>query len=154
MKVLMLGWELPPHNSGGLGTACYQLCKSLAKQNVSIEFVLPYEADHGIDFMEITAAQPQGVASIVRSGIAYDSYKYTLADGTEEWFGIYDQQQLYEQAVAEIIQGKEFDIVHAHDWLTFGPLCASSKSRAFRSFCTSIRSIRSGRQPARQSAGA
>ena len=115
----MLGWELPPHNSGGLGTACYQLCKSLAEKNVSIEFVLPYEADHGIDFMEITAAQPQGVASIVRSGIAYDSYKYTLADGTEEWFGIYDQQQLYEQAVAEIIQGKEFDIVHAHDWLTF-----------------------------------
>ena len=29
MKILMLGWELPPHNSGGLGTACYQLCKAL-----------------------------------------------------------------------------------------------------------------------------
>jgi len=27
----MLGWELPPLNSGGLGVACYQLSKSLSK---------------------------------------------------------------------------------------------------------------------------
>lgn len=119
MKVLMLGWELPPYNSGGLGTACYQLCKSLSKKDVDIDFILPYKAEHGIDFMNITAAQPAGVASILRSGIAYDSYKYTLESGSEEWFGIYDQQQLYEQAVVSLVKDKEFDIVHAHDWLTF-----------------------------------
>lgn len=119
MKVLMLGWELPPYNSGGLGTACYQLCKSLSKKEVDIDFILPYKAEHGIDFMNISAAQPQGVASILRSGIAYDSYKYTLDSGSEEWFGIYDQQQLYEQAVVNLVKDKEFDIVHAHDWLTF-----------------------------------
>ena len=119
MKVLMLGWELPPFNSGGLGTACYQLCKSLAKKDVDIDFILPYKAEHGIDFMNITAAQPQGVSSILRSGIAYDSYKYTLDSGSEEWFGIYDQQQLYEQAVVSLVKDKQFDIVHAHDWLTF-----------------------------------
>ncbi len=119
MKVLMLGWELPPYNSGGLGTACYQLCKSLAKKDIDIDFILPYEAEHGIDFMTVSAAQPQGVSSIVRSGIAYDSYKYTLETGSEEWFGIYDQQQLYEQAVVDLVKDKEFDIVHAHDWLTF-----------------------------------
>jgi len=115
----MLGWELPPHNSGGLGTACLQLCKSLAKHDLDIEFVLPYEADHGIDFMTITAATPQGIVSVVRSGIAYDSYKYTREDGSEAWLNIYDQQELYEKAVASMIEGKEFDIVHAHDWLTF-----------------------------------
>ncbi len=119
MKILMLGWELPPHNSGGLGIACYQLCKALSKQDLDIEFVLPYEADHGIDFMDITAAHPQGVTTVIRSGIAYDSYKYILADGTEEWLNIHDQQQLYEHAVARIVEEKEFDIVHAHDWLTF-----------------------------------
>ena len=120
MKVLMLGWELPPHNSGGLGTACYQLCKALAKNDsISIDFVLPYQADHGIDFMDITAAKPQGIATILRSGIAYDSYKYVLEDGSEEWLNIFDQQQLYEHAVAQIAGQKEFDIVHAHDWLTF-----------------------------------
>jgi glycogen(starch) synthase len=119
MKVLMLGWELPPHNSGGLGTACYQLCKALSRHDLDLEFILPYKAEHGIDFMDITAAQPQGVASVLRSGIAYDSYKYILEDGSEEWMNIFDQQQLYEHAVAGMVHGKEFDIVHAHDWLTF-----------------------------------
>lgn len=119
MKVLMLGWELPPHNSGGLGVACYHLCKALAKKGVDIEFVLPYHADHGIDFMTITAASPQGVRVILRSGIAYDSYKYITEDGREEWHNIYDQQAMYELAVQQIVQGREYDIIHAHDWLTF-----------------------------------
>lgn len=115
----MLGWELPPHNSGGLGTACLQLCKALSKRDIDIEFVVPYKADHGIDFMKVSAATPQGVASVIRSGIAYDSYKYILDDGTEEWLNIYDQQELYEHAVGQMVEGREFDIVHAHDWLTF-----------------------------------
>ena len=115
----MLGWELPPHNSGGLGIACYQLCKSLSKKDLDIEFVVPYRADHGIDFMNITAAQPQGVSEVIRSGIAYDSYKYVLNDGSEEHIDIYGQVQLYEHAVAKLVETTEFDIVHAHDWLTF-----------------------------------
>jgi len=114
----MLGWELPPHNSGGLGMVCLQLCKALSKRDVAIEFVLPYEADHGIDFMAITSATPQGVASVIRSGIAYDSYKYIKEDGSEEWLNIYDQQELYEKAVEKLVDEKDFDIVHAHDWLT------------------------------------
>ncbi|HTB48865.1 MAG TPA: glycosyltransferase family 4 protein [Verrucomicrobiae bacterium] len=119
MKILMLGWELPPHNSGGLGIACYQLCKALSSQNVDIEFILPYQADHGIDFMKVTAAHPQGVTEILRSGIAYDSHKYIMADGSEAWLNIHDQQQLYEHAVVKLVEDREFDIVHAHDWLTF-----------------------------------
>jgi glycosyltransferase involved in cell wall biosynthesis len=118
MKVLMLGWELPPHNSGGLGVACYQLCKAMAKKNVDIEFILPYFADHKIDFMRVTAASPQGVKSIISSGIAYDSYKYILEDGSEEYVNIHDQQKMYEYSVAQLVKGREFDIVHAHDWLT------------------------------------
>lgn len=119
MKILMLGWELPPHNSGGLGIACYQMCRALSKQGVDIEFILPYQAEHDIGFMEVTAAHPQGVAQVIRAGIAYDSYKYTMEDGSEQWMGIHEQQQLYEHAVAELVEEKEFDIVHAHDWLTF-----------------------------------
>jgi glycogen(starch) synthase len=119
MKVLMLGWELPPHNSGGLGVACYQLCKSLSKLDVDIEFVVPYEADHGIDFMAITAANPQGVKSVIQSGIAYDSYKYVMADGSEEWHGVFDQQSMYEVAVDRLTSAQSYDIIHAHDWLTF-----------------------------------
>lgn len=42
MKVLMFGWEFPPHISGGLGTACYGLTKGLAEfKDVSVIFVVP-----------------------------------------------------------------------------------------------------------------
>lgn len=115
----MLGWELPPHNSGGLGVACYNLCKALAKRNVAIDFILPYQADHGIDFMNVSAAMPHNVTEVIKAGIAYDSYKYILADGREEWHNIADLQQLYEIAVGRFVAGREYDIIHAHDWLTF-----------------------------------
>ena len=47
MKVLMFGWEFPPNNRGGLGTACYGLTKGLSKNNVDILFVLPKQCvDH------------------------------------------------------------------------------------------------------------
>jgi glycogen synthase len=41
MKVLMFGWEFPPHISGGLGTASYGLTKALLKTGVEIIFVVP-----------------------------------------------------------------------------------------------------------------
>lgn len=42
MKVLMFGWEFPPHISGGLGTASYGLTKGLyAIGGVEITFVVP-----------------------------------------------------------------------------------------------------------------
>ena len=46
MRILMLGWELPPHNCGGLGVACYQMSKALAAHGVDIDFVVPYAAEH------------------------------------------------------------------------------------------------------------
>lgn len=69
--------------------------------------------------MQVTAARPQGVSEVVRAGSAYDSYKYIYHDGHEEWHDIYSQQRLYEKAVAQLVPGKAFDIIHAHDWLTF-----------------------------------
>ena len=42
MKILMFGWEFPPHISGGLGTACYGLTKGLAElKDVDVTFVVP-----------------------------------------------------------------------------------------------------------------
>ena len=42
MKVLMFGWEFPPHISGGLGTACYGLTKGMSKiKDIDIVFVVP-----------------------------------------------------------------------------------------------------------------
>jgi glycogen(starch) synthase len=118
MKILMLGWELPPHNSGGLGVACYQLCEALSKKGFDIEFVLPYTAQHDIDFMSINAAHPQDVEAVIKAGIAYDSFKYVKHTGEVEWVDLFGQSAIYEQAVERIVELAEFDVIHAHDWLT------------------------------------
>ncbi len=119
MKILMLGWELPPHNSGGLGVACYQLCKALSKKGADIDFVLPYTAEHDIDFMRINAAYPQDVEAVIKAGIAYDSFKYVKTDGETEWIDLFGQSAIYEKAIERIVEVAEFDVIHAHDWLTF-----------------------------------
>jgi len=41
MRVLMFGWEFPPHISGGLGTACFGITKGLTRLGEEIIFVLP-----------------------------------------------------------------------------------------------------------------
>lgn len=41
MKVLMFGWEFPPHISGGLGTACLGITGGLAENDVEVLFVVP-----------------------------------------------------------------------------------------------------------------
>lgn len=129
MKVFMLGWELPPHNSGGLGVACYQLCKALSEKGADIEFVLPYTASHDVDFMQVKAAHPQDVETVLKAGIAYDSFKYIKHTGEIAWLDTFGQSALYEEAVERMVELAEFDIIHAHDWLTFrAALRAKEKS--------------------------
>ena len=41
MRVLMFGWEFPPHIAGGLGTACEGIVKGLAYNGVDVLFVMP-----------------------------------------------------------------------------------------------------------------
>ena len=41
MRVLMLGWEFPPNQSGGLGTACYGITRALLRKGTDVLFVLP-----------------------------------------------------------------------------------------------------------------
>ena len=45
MRVLMFGWEFPPHVSGGLGVACEGLVRGLLEIGTDVTLVLPREAD-------------------------------------------------------------------------------------------------------------
>ncbi|HRQ86616.1 MAG TPA: glycosyltransferase family 4 protein [Candidatus Saccharibacteria bacterium] len=111
----MLGWELPPHNSGGLGVACYYLSKALAKTGAIIEFVVPYTASHdGIDFMTVRYATSD--TPDWRQGLgAYDS-GYISDDG--DGASIRSLQKQYIEFVEQLIENEQYDVIHAHDWLT------------------------------------
>ena len=38
-KILMFGWEFPPHNSGGLGVACQGIARALVRSGHDLHFV-------------------------------------------------------------------------------------------------------------------
>lgn len=122
MKILMLGWELPPHFSGGLGVACYNLSKALAMQGSRIDFVVPYKATHPeIGFMKVHSAT--GLSPAKRNGLGvYDSDKViskslSAADANDlkDMRGV---QKRYTQFVCKLIKQVKPDVIHAHDWLT------------------------------------
>ncbi len=122
----MLGWELPPHNSGGLGVACYQLCKHLASEGVEIDFVVPYTDTHeDVDFMNVLPAIPYP-AKVMQSllGGAYDSQrieKWREGGGSAEGLpgSLREQQFRYGAYVRQLTSQKHYDVIHAHEWLTY-----------------------------------
>jgi len=107
IRVLMFGWELPPTISGGLGTACYGLCKALAlSKELSISFVLPREImDEHISFVKLISipACSSGTDSLPKPyGLNMLNAVQAYADRVE----------------TEINCLTPFDIIHVHDWLT------------------------------------
>ncbi len=124
MKILMLGWELPPYHLGGMGIACYQLCKALARRDVDIEFILPYSAEHKIDFMAVKAASdlPPDVARAL--GGIYGSQHFS-GQIPKDFPNVADPRTDYTEGVLKLVEEQEFDVIHAHDWLTFRAAAAA-----------------------------
>jgi len=120
MKILMLGWELPPHNSGGLGVACYHLSKAMAIEGASIDFVVPYSAKHdSIDFMKVHSAT--SISPLERYGMgAYESrfVKHDPEGDLGELKDIRGVQRQYTRYVEDLVEKQDFDAIHAHEWLT------------------------------------
>lgn len=124
IKVLMFGWELPPFNSGGLGVACYGLAKALADKDVEITFVLPRRIAVTCDFMHIIFAsdlKPFPKQWDQQITYTYPAlYKTILPDTQNSIYASLLEEVLYYGSVAELIASNEsFDIIHAHDWLSF-----------------------------------
>ena len=74
MRVLMFGWEFPPHIAGGLGTACEGIVKGLAHNGVETLFVMP----------SASGDEDQSATTIINaSDVAVD----TLSSTVDEFLG-------------------------------------------------------------------
>ncbi|MDR3363089.1 MAG: glycosyltransferase family 4 protein [Desulfovibrio sp.] len=88
MRILMLGWEFPPHISGGLGTACYGMTQALSKKGAEIIFVLPrISADGQNNFLRLESASGTQVSEAVnkrvmmaRQDIWQDNVRFITVD--------------------------------------------------------------------------
>ena len=144
MRVLMFGWEFPPLNSGGLGTACYGITKALSKQSVQITFVLPStQSNINTDYMRFIIAKDNNVHDFSFDGFSIkhinslltpyqnpESYNKTISD-KKAILSILGQENIlygqnlfleilrYASAASSIAHQEEFDIIHCHDWMTF-----------------------------------
>ena len=121
LKVLMFGWELPPFNSGGLGVACYGLSKALSK-NVDITFVLPRKVEVDAKFLKLLFANNIKVTVIdspLRPYLTPGEYTRLEEDVTLYGHNLFAEVKRYAMEARKIAEKEDFDIIHAHDWLSF-----------------------------------
>lgn len=118
MKVLMFGWEFPPHISGGLGTACYGLTKGLCSFNdVEVVFVVPKkfgDEDHSnvtiLGAGEIPVIQKQLQFQDADSKVSYYELNSDLIPylGTSEFYELKSKLLSEEKRLFEITPEGKF----------------------------------------------
>ncbi|MCL4312446.1 MAG: glycosyltransferase family 4 protein [Candidatus Thermoplasmatota archaeon] len=104
MKVAVIGWELPPAFSGGLGIHTSNIFSIIGKM-IPTDIYLP---DMGYSF----SGYPFNIRTVqVTRGIAGGSYSH-VTNFTE---AVDD----YNQKVVENFRPDGVSVVHCHDWITF-----------------------------------
>ena len=145
LKVLMFGWEFPPTNTGGLGTACYGLTKGLAQNGVEITLVLPQASmnmNSQPDFLKIRNAgsiQEKLKIKTVKSALTpymgsseYEQHlaRMAKATGQKPIYGsnLFEEVERFAIQAEAIAKEEEFDIIHSHDWMTYKAGIAAKKA--------------------------
>ncbi|RLG18453.1 glycosyltransferase family 1 protein [Nanoarchaeota archaeon] len=106
----MIGWELPPFSTGGLGTHCYSLTKRLSKY-VSIFFTMPNRKGvPSYDFMEIIPIPSPSLG--VGVYVTADHKVHYMSDWIPHIIDVYAKE------IVKAVKNIDFDLIHSHDWLT------------------------------------
>ncbi|AEB76549.1 glycosyltransferase family 4 protein [Clostridium botulinum] len=105
MKILMLSWEYPPKNVGGLSNHVYHLAHSLASIGHEI---------HIITCQEGTAPIKENSNGVLVHRV--EPYKIPTDDFVK-WI-MQLNFAMIEEGIRLIKEEGKFDILHAHDWLS------------------------------------
>ncbi|MBW7944303.1 glycosyltransferase family 4 protein [Patescibacteria group bacterium] len=161
-RVFMVGWEYPPHNSGGLGVACEGLTQALAEANTQIFFTLPYRFPATVSHMQLIACQnPEEIEAVLRgSGPPLLSYSPGLSPSLN--FATKDSLELATLPQSEIEQRvnyyadqvlqvgsqlrRKYDLIHAHDWMAF-PAAMKLQEKVKKPFIAHVHSTEMDRIP-------
>lgn len=134
IRVLMFGWEFPPMNDGGLGVACFGLTKALARHNIEILLVLPRHPGKEYNFLKLIPLNVKTVFinSPLKEYATSASYKQDygqLPKNHSAMYGrnLFDEVWRYTECAKRIAREYEFDIIHAHDWMTYQAAIAAKE---------------------------
>lgn len=127
MRVLTFGWEFPPYNSGGLGVACKGLVTALSGRGLDVLFVLPKKIPTNEEPFQILFATE---GSLTRKEVQSELYPYIGSAHVSEKTkkskrsavikgSLIDKVKQYGEAAKDIAREEDFDLIHAHDWLSF-----------------------------------
>ena len=142
MRVLMFGWEFPPYISGGLGVACEGLVRGLLELETEVVLVLPDRAaateTPGLRVISSSAGADASGArrtllrlrrlpSLLKPYLTeflYEEERREAQRSGAAFLGNYGpnlprEVLRYGAAAAAIAARESFDVIHAHDWLTF-----------------------------------
>jgi len=139
----MFGWEFPPHNSGGLGVACEGLVKGLMQHDISVTFVLPKRLNHSpleTEHLKMVFADscddpllkklkirtidsplsPYMTSHAYSKLIEEERIRLKLSDENMYYSSdLYGEVLRYAALARKIALSEDFDVIHAHDWLSF-----------------------------------
>ena len=104
----MIGWEYPPFKAGGLATHCYGLTRSLADNNVNIDFYMPKTKNN--------VSSDKTNLNIKEIG-EVDIFPYDRPDNKDLTGGFFEKVYRYNDLVVSRVKGN-YDLIHCHDWLT------------------------------------
>jgi len=152
----MIGWEYPPNNSGGLGVACKGMTQALAVANNQIYFTLPYNCPHCVSHMTIlscfdpawkeTNKAPFNAYSSARKALdkKLDASQLRALPESE----LEQKVDAYAKLVAQKARklGHDFDVIHAHDWMSF-PAAMQVKKASGKPMVTHVHSTEWDRIP-------
>ncbi|MDP3645981.1 MAG: glycosyltransferase family 4 protein [bacterium] len=133
-RILMFGWEFPPFNSGGLGVACLGLTRALSRLGTEVIFVMPKKLDITSPWAKIVFADPmstdrQGGLEIATRAVNIALSPYVTSKSYLRGRGVSDSiygRDLLSEVMRYALMGgviareEVFDVIYAHDWLSFG----------------------------------
>lgn len=123
LHVLMVGWEFPPHHSGGLGVHSYELTRELTELGHRVTFLTPFPGPF-TEVTGVTFVTPSAPAGAV--GAPPGTYDRVLEpDGR-----VADAVTAYNDWIREQATTAPVDVVHVHDW--FGTVGAAGLAARLR----------------------
>ena len=117
MRVLMFGWEFPPHIAGGLGTACEGIVKGLAHNGVETLFVMPSasgdEDQSATTILNASDVEVRNVSSTVEEFINKTKFLYVDSNlvpyvDPEEYFSAIEEMKRNAQTQTTVGFGQKF----------------------------------------------